>query len=85
MTFMPTCREVQTELTDYIEGALPLRRRAGIWLHLLLCKVCAGFLRGLKTLPVLSKALLTPAKATPPAATEALAAVQAALAKPPKA
>jgi len=88
MTFMPTCREVQTELTDYVEGALPFRRRAGIWLHLLLCRVCAGFLRGLKALPGLSKVLLTPSKATPPAASEALAAaqtaIQAALAKSPK-
>lgn len=84
MTFMPTCREVQTELTDYVEGALPFRRRAGIWLHLLLCRVCAGFLRGLQALPGLSKALLAPAKPAPPAASEALAAVQAALAKPQK-
>jgi hypothetical protein len=83
MSLMPTCREVQTELTEYLEGSLPFRRRAGIWLHLLLCKVCAAFLRGLKALPGVAKASLAAPDQAPEAASSALARVQAALRKPP--
>jgi len=79
MNFLPSCHEVQTELTEYMEGTLPFTRRAGIWLHLLLCKVCAGFLRGLRALPVLAKAVLAAPKKTPEAAITTLAKVQAAL------
>ena len=81
MSFLPSCREVQTELTDYAEGALPLSRRLGIWLHLALCQVCAGFLRGLRVLPGLAKGLLAPPAKAPDAATQALALVQAAIQK----
>lgn len=81
MRFMPSCHEVQTDLTDYAEGALPFRRRAGIWLHLLFCSVCAGFLRGLKALPGVAKASLAPPAVAPETAARALAAVQAAMKK----
>jgi hypothetical protein len=81
MRLLPTCRDVQTELTEYAEGALPLSRRIGIWIHLLFCRVCAGFRRGLRALPELAKRALAP-PATPPEATaKALAEVQAALLK----
>jgi anti-sigma factor ChrR (cupin superfamily) len=76
---MPSCHEVQSELTEYVEGTLPFTRRAGIWLHLLLCRVCAGFLRGLRALPGVAKASLTPPPEAPEAATRALAQVQAAI------
>jgi hypothetical protein len=79
MSFLPSCHEVQTELTEYMEGTLPFTRRAGIWIHLLLCRACAGFLRGLRALPVLAKAALAVPKQTPEAAAKALAQVQAAL------
>jgi anti-sigma factor ChrR (cupin superfamily) len=82
MKLLPSCHEVQTELTEYAEGALPLSRRLGIWVHLLLCRVCAGFLRGLEALPGLAKASLAPPPEAPEAAAEALAGVQAALRKP---
>jgi hypothetical protein len=81
MSFLPSCHEVQTGLTEYLEGTLPFHRRAGIWLHLRLCQVCAGFLRGLRALPVLAKAALAAPRETPEAATQALAQVQAALVK----
>jgi hypothetical protein len=81
MSFLPSCHEVQTELTEYMEGTLPFTRRAGIRIHLLLCKVCAGFLRGLRALPVLAKAALAAPKETPEEAAKALAQVQAALEK----
>ena len=81
MSFLPSCREVQTELTEYMEGTLPFPRRAGIWIHLLLCRVCAGLLRGLRALPVLAQGLLAPPAKAPDAATQALAMVQAAMQK----
>ncbi|MBP1773505.1 MAG: hypothetical protein H6P99_2668 [Holophagaceae bacterium] len=82
MKLLPSCHDVQTDLTEYAEGALPFRRRAGIWLHLLLCRVCAAFFRGLMALPGVSKTALAPPEAAPDAALKALAAVQAALGKP---
>lgn len=81
MSFMPSCREVQTELTEYAEGSLPVTRRVGIWIHLLLCRVCAGFLRGLKALPGVTKQTLTPPKEAPEAATKAMSEVMSALRK----
>ncbi len=81
MSLLPTCREVQTELTDYTDGALSFPQRLGIWFHLLLCRVCAGFRRGLEALPSLGKVALAPPKEIPEAATKALASVQAALEK----
>jgi len=79
MSLLPSCQQVQTELTDYAEGALPLPRRVGIWFHLLLCRVCAGFLRGLRALPGVAKRSLVPPESTPEDATRALAEVQAAM------
>jgi len=81
MKFLPSCHEVQTELTEYVEGMLPLNRRIHIRIHLLFCRVCAGFLRGLRALPGVAKRSLAPPEVPPEAATRALAAVQAALLK----
>ena len=85
MTLLPSCRDVQTLLTEYTEGSLPLRRRIGIWIHLRLCKACARFLRGLKALPGWAKRVLTPPEEAPDSAVRALAKVQAALLKRPEA
>jgi len=81
MTLIPSCRDVQTHLTEYAEGALPFQRRVGIWVHLLLCRVCAGFFRGLKALPGFAKASLAVPSEAPEAAAAVLARVQAALGK----
>ncbi len=81
MKLLPSCHDVQTDLTEYAEGTLPLSRRLGIWLHLLLCRVCAAFQRGLEALPGLAKTSLAPPPEAPEAANEALAQVQAALRK----
>ena len=83
MTFLPSCQDVQTHLTEYADGSLPVRRRVGIWIHLQLCKACARFLRGMKALPGLAKQALAPPEEAPEAAVKALADVQAALAKRP--
>jgi hypothetical protein len=79
---MPSCHEVQSDLTEYVEGALPFTRRVGIWLHLLLCRVCAGFLRGLKALPGLAKTSLAPPEEAPETAATALEQVQVAIRNP---
>lgn len=81
MNLMPSCHEVQTHLTEFTEGALPFRRRLGFLVHLLLCRVCAGVLRGLKALPGVAKTALAPPPAPPEAAEQALAEVQAKLRK----
>ena len=81
MRLLPSCHEVQTHLTEYTEGALPFGQRVGMWVHLLLCRVCAGVLRGLKALPGIAKLSLAPGKETPDDALHALAKVQAALRK----
>ena len=73
MSLFPTCREVQTLATEYREGTLPLSRKLGIRLHLLLCWACRAFLRGLKALPALSRRALAPEPEPPPAALDALA------------
>jgi len=82
MKLLPSCHDVQTDLTEYAEGALPLSRRLGIWVHLLLCRVCAAFLRGLEALPGLVRSSLAPPPEPPEAAAETLARVQATLRKP---
>lgn len=75
MKLMPSCREVQTQLTEYAEGALPWSERLGIGFHLLLCGVCADFLRGLRALSGLAKRSLAPPSDAPEVARQALAEV----------
>ncbi|MGH7154382.1 MAG: anti-sigma factor family protein [Acetobacteraceae bacterium] len=41
---MPTCRDVSELVTDYLERALPLRRRIGVFLHLRQCEACRRYL-----------------------------------------
>jgi hypothetical protein len=64
MSFIPSCPEVQENLTEYLEGTLPLRKRLGIWLHLLHCRLCEALRQALLALPGLSKrAMEAPAEA----------------------
>ncbi len=64
MNLMPSCKEVQENLTEYVEGKLPLHKRMGIRIHLMMCKVCDGFLHALKALPKFAKEILSaPAEA----------------------
>jgi anti-sigma factor RsiW len=85
MTFLPSCQDVQSHLTEYDDGSLPLRRRLGIWVHLQMCRACARFLRGMKALPGFAKRALTPPEEAPEAAAVALAEFQVILRKDPKA
>ena len=72
MRLLPTCREVRERLTDYAEGALTRRERAGVWLHLLVCSACDAFYRGLLALPRLARGLLGAEGPPPPEAAGAL-------------
>jgi predicted anti-sigma-YlaC factor YlaD len=40
---MPTCREMSELVTDYLEHALPPRRRFSARWHLLLCPACRRY------------------------------------------
>lgn len=73
MMGLPTCKEVESSMTDYMEGALPFRKRMGIRVHLMMCDLCSGLLKRLVALSALGKDLLAPpAKVAPPEAQAAL-------------
>lgn len=40
---MPKCLEMTEIATDYMEGALPLRRAVAARAHLLVCKLCSAY------------------------------------------
>jgi anti-sigma factor RsiW len=46
---MLTCRDVTELATDYQEGALSLRRRLEVRLHLLICRFCRRYLAQMRT------------------------------------
>ena len=48
ITILLTCREVTEHATDYMEGALPARRRLAVRLHLALCRMCRAYLTQLQ-------------------------------------
>ena len=75
MTLLPSCRETRERLTDYSEGALPVRERALLGMHLLICSACTAFYRGLLAVPGLARFLLLPEAPPPDEGTEALSAV----------
>lgn len=75
MILMPSCQHVRENLTEYMEGKLPLHERMGIRLHLLMCKVCDGLLHALRTLPTFSKAILGAPEEAPAEAQETLGRV----------
>ncbi len=53
---MTTCRDVSELVTDYLDHALPLRRRLSVRIHLLRCAACRNYLEQLrKTVRLLSR------------------------------
>jgi len=40
---MPTCRDMSELVTDYMEGAVPLRTRISMRVHLMLCDACRAY------------------------------------------
>lgn len=45
---MLTCKQITELVTDYVEGALPLRDRLRFQLHLGMCRHCRAYLRQMK-------------------------------------
>lgn len=43
MRLMPSCREALRLQSEALEHPLPPLRRAGLWLHLLLCRWCRRY------------------------------------------
>ncbi len=46
--FVLTCRDVTEHATDYMEGALTVRMRSAVRLHLFLCRMCRAYLEQLR-------------------------------------
>jgi hypothetical protein len=83
MLKLPSCPEVQDHLTDYLEGALPFRKRAGFWLHLLVCEACRGLMNMIRLLPPLGKKALAPPETPDPGARKALDSALASIRRQP--
>jgi hypothetical protein len=47
---MLRCREVSKLVSESMERRLPLRQRMELWMHLALCRLCAGFARQVRLL-----------------------------------
>lgn len=77
MMGLPSCTEVHACMTDYMEGALPWRKRMGVRIHLMMCKVCSALYDRLRTLSSRARELFAPPSPEPPP--EANAALQHAL------
>ena len=44
------CREVSKLVSESMERELPLRQRLQVWMHLAMCRMCAGFFRQVRLL-----------------------------------
>jgi len=82
MKLMLSCREARERLTDYAEGALPVRERIRVWLHLVICSACKAFYRGLRAVPGVARFLLAPEDPPPTEAAQALASALRHLSEP---
>jgi hypothetical protein len=47
---MLRCREITKLVSESMERELPLRQRLQVWMHLAMCRLCAGFARQLRCL-----------------------------------
>ncbi len=45
---MLRCREVSTLVSESMERKLPFGTRMQVWMHLMLCRFCAGFARQIR-------------------------------------
>ena len=81
MMGLPTCAEVASSMTDYMEGTLPYRKRLGIRVHMAMCDACTGLHQRLLKLSRLAKELIAPPAAAPPEARAPLDHVLTALKK----
>ena len=56
---MLKCKDISIEATDYLERAMPLRRRLLVWYHLLICVHCRRYLRQLRIIIAMLPKLLS--------------------------
>jgi len=42
---MIQCKDLAEEASDYLDGDLPLRKRIGLFFHLLICSCCRHYLQ----------------------------------------
>ena len=47
---MLRCREVSKLVSESMERQLPFRQRMQLWMHLRLCRLCAGFAKQIRLL-----------------------------------
>lgn len=47
---MLRCREVSRLVSASMERKLPFRQRMQVWMHLAMCRLCAGFARQIRLL-----------------------------------
>lgn len=58
---MPTCRDASELVTDYLEGALPLRGWLGLRWHLVQCRSCRRYVAQMRqTIQLLATATFPP-------------------------
>lgn len=81
-----TCRDIAEFLADYLDHELPIERQAEFERHLSRCRCCEHYLDSYRdTIRLCRESLRSgePAEALPPAPEGLVAAVMAALGKPP--
>ena len=79
---MMRCREVSTLVSTGELGGQPLRRRVGVWLHLMMCQHCRRFRRQLQTLDRAFRAIVVGFEREKPADLERRVVQR--LSRPPK-
>lgn len=42
------CKDIAEEASNYLDGDLPLRKRVGLFLHLVICSCCREYLQQIK-------------------------------------
>jgi len=43
------CKDVTEEASNYINGNVPLRKRMGLFFHLMICSCCRNYLQQLRS------------------------------------
>jgi hypothetical protein len=52
---MLRCREVSQLVSESMERKLPFRQRMQVWMHLAMCRLCAGFARQIRLLRIVAR------------------------------
>ncbi|WP_297810292.1 hypothetical protein [uncultured Methylophaga sp.] len=42
------CKDIAEEASNYLDGDLPLRKRIGLFLHLVICSCCRRYMQQIK-------------------------------------